>query len=423
VDARDKPGHDGSRVAPSPASRQRNSYTATAPFRQTFFSALFSLSPMTMASESEHFCLIEDRSRGTLHFAAPREIVTACAMEEVAPALAALQQASRENLWAAGYIAYECGHALEPRLRPLLGETKTPLLKFGLFDRPAPPPVTAPQPSGVADLRPLWRFADYRRRFDACRDYIAAGDVYQVNLTFPLAGRFSGAPRDLYRRLRLSQPPDIGGIIALGGETILSLSPEKFFAIEGRRIFTRPMKGTAPRGATPEQDRLLAARLASGEKNRAENLMIVDLLRNDLSKLSEIGSVAVSDLFSVEAFPTLHQMTSGVEAMLRPNLSFHEIFAGLFPCGSVTGAPKIRAMEIIAEQEAAPRGAYCGAMGVIAPGGDMRFNVAIRTLTLSDEGEMTCPVGAAIVADSQALEEYDECLLKARFLRSALISA
>jgi anthranilate/para-aminobenzoate synthase component I len=151
--------------------------------------------------------------------------------------------------------------------------------------------------------------------------------------------------------------------------------------------------------------------------------MIVDLLRNDLSRLSEVGSVAVTDLFSVEAFPTLHQMTSGVVAVLRPNLSFHEIFAGLFPCGSVTGAPKIRAMEIIAELEAAPRGAYCGAIGVIAPGGDMRFNVAIRTLTLGVGGELTCPVGAAIVADSQAREEYDECLLKARFLRSALTSA
>jgi anthranilate/para-aminobenzoate synthase component I len=182
------------------------------------------------------------------------------------------------------------------------------------------------------------------------------------------------------------------------------------------------MKGTARRGATPEADRALAEALASDDKNRAENLMIVDLLRNDISRLSEIGSVHVTDLFSVATFPTLHQMTSGVEARLRPGLSFAEIFTGLFPCGSVTGAPKIRAMEIIAELETGPRENYCGAIGYVAPGGDMRFNVAIRTLTLGGDGRLTCPVGSAVVADSRAREEYDECLLKARFLTGETIS-
>jgi para-aminobenzoate synthetase component I len=176
------------------------------------------------------------------------------------------------------------------------------------------------------------------------------------------------------------------------------------------------MKGTAPRGGTPEEDRACAARLAADQKNRAENLMIVDLLRNDLSRLSEVGSVEVTDLYSVETFPTLHQMTSGVQALLRPGLRFKDIFGGLFPCGSVTGAPKIRAMEIIGELEEFARGAYCGAIGVVAPGGDMRFNVAIRTLALSASGALTCSVGSAIVADSRAEEEYEECLLKARFL-------
>jgi anthranilate/para-aminobenzoate synthase component I len=182
------------------------------------------------------------------------------------------------------------------------------------------------------------------------------------------------------------------------------------------------MKGTARRGATPEDDRALAEKLASDEKNRAENLMIVDLLRNDISRLSEVGSVIVSDLFTVETFPTLHQMTSGIEGRLRPGLTFAEIFAGLFPCGSVTGAPKIRAMEIIAELEAAPRGIYCGAMGYVAPGGDLRFNVAIRTLTLDADGGALCPVGSGLVADSKAGEEYEECLLKARFLTGETIS-
>ncbi len=366
----------------------------------------------------EDFCLIEDREAGMLHFAAPRGIVAASCAEEVGPAFDQLQQAGRAGLWAAGYIGYECGYALEPRLRPLLRETSAPLLKFGLFDAPTTAPEAPARPAGIESLAPLWSFADYKPRFDACHDYIAAGDAYQINLTFPLTGRFFGAPRDLYTLWRARQPVALGGVIALGGETIVSLSPERFFTLRGRRIAVRPMKGTAPRGATPQQDRALARGLARDEKNRAENLMIVDLLRNDLSRLSEIGSVAVTDLFTVEAFPTLHQMTSGIEANLRPGLSLLEIFAALFPCGSVAGAPKIRAMEIIAEQEGRPRGAYCGALGVIAPDGDMRFNVAIRTLTLGPDGELVCPVGSGLVADSRAREEYDECLLKARFLQA-----
>jgi aminodeoxychorismate synthase component I len=371
------------------------------------------------------FCLIEDREAGeTLLFAEPRAIVTALRAEEVAGAFAALQQAIGEGFFVAGSVAYECGYALEPRLAPLLRPcAKKPLLLFGVFDAPRPAPSLAPAGAAAIEaLAPGWTFAEYEKRFAACRDYIVAGDVYQINLTFPLTGQWRGAPLDLYRQLRARQPVELGGIIALGPETILSVSPEIFFSTRGENISARPMKGTARRGATPEADRALAEALARDDKNRAENLMIVDLLRNDISRLSEIGSVHVTDLFSVATFPTLHQMTSGVEARLRPGLSFAEIFAGLFPCGSVTGAPKIRAMEIIAELEMAPRENYCGAIGYIAPGGDMRFNVAIRTLTLAPDGSLTCPVGSAVVADSRAREEYDECLLKARFLTGETIS-
>lgn len=369
------------------------------------------------------FCLIEDRESGdALLFTQMRRKISAFAAEEVAPALADMQAASDAGLHLAGVMAYECGYALEPRLRRLLpARSDAPLLQFGVFDAPRAFEPAAPGPAAIRDLRPLWTFADYQKRFDACRDYIAAGDAYQINLTFPLAGRAEGAPLDLYRLLRARQPVELGGVVALGDETVLSLSPEKFFSTGNGRIFARPMKGTAPRGATEAQDRALALALARDEKNRAENLMIVDLLRNDLSRLSEVGSVEVTDLFSVATFPTLHQMTSGVEARLRKNLSFSQIFAGLFPCGSVTGAPKIRAMEIIAEQEGRRRGHYCGAIGHIRPGGarglgGMRFNVAIRTLTLDGRGGLVCPVGSAIVADSRAREEYEECLLKARFL-------
>ncbi|MDI9847976.1 aminodeoxychorismate synthase component I [Rhodoblastus sp. 17X3] len=371
------------------------------------------------------YCLIEDREAGeTLLFAEPRAIVAAHRAEEVAGAFAALQRAVGEGFFVAGSVAYECGYALEPRLAPLLRSCSgKPLLLFGVFDAPRPAPSLAPAGAAAIEaLAPVWTFAEYEKRFAACRDYIAAGDVYQINLTFPLAGAWRGTPLDLYRILRARQPVELGGIVALGAETILSVSPEIFFSTRGERIFARPMKGTARRGATPEADRALAEALASDEKNRAENLMIVDLLRSDISRLSEIGSVQVTDLFSVATFPTLHQMTSGVEARLRPGLSFSEIFAGLFPCGSVTGAPKIRAMEIIAELETAPRENYCGAIGYVAPGGDMRFNVAIRTLTLGRDRRLTCPVGSAVVADSRAREEYDECLLKARFLTGETIS-
>ena len=369
------------------------------------------------------YCLFEDRESGeSLFFTAPRRIIAAHRPDELAGAFAAMQEASRAGLHLAGFCAYELGYALEPRLAPLLPQTGRPLLLFGAFDAPmAPPRVTAG--GRIIDLRPAWSFDQYRRRFEICQNYITAGDVYQINLTFPIFGRAESDPLALYQLLRARQPVETGGVFAFGGECILSLSPEKFFSTRGAAISTRPMKGTAPRAENPAQDSERARALAADEKNRAENLMIVDLLRNDLSRLSEVGSVRVPKLYTVETYPTLHQMTSEVEARLRPDVALAELFAGLFPCGSVTGAPKIRAMEIIAELESAPRGNYCGAFGHIAPNGDMRFNVAIRTLTLDGRGGMVCPVGSAIVADSLVEKEYEECLLKARFLTGAAISA
>jgi aminodeoxychorismate synthase component I len=362
------------------------------------------------------FCLIEDsQAPRDLWFAGAEAFITAKTLAEVAPAFLAMQTALAQGRHLAGFFAYECGYAFEPRLAPLLPPGE--LLRFGVFDAPQQVARIAPEkPAGVENLRADWCFADYAPRFQTCMDYLRAGDIYQVNLTFPLSGRYFGSPLDLYRTLRSRQPVALGGVVALGDEVIVSLSPERFFSTNGRNISVRPMKGTAPRGATPAQDAKLAAQLAADEKSQAENLMIVDLLRNDLSRLSEIGSVKVTDLYTVEAYPTLHQLTSGVEARLRPGVKLAEIFKGLFPCGSVTGAPKIRAMQIIRELETAPRGAYCGAIGHIAPNGDMRFNVAIRSLTLRPNGELTGNVGSAIVADSRAQEEYDECLLKARFL-------
>ncbi|MGA9823462.1 MAG: aminodeoxychorismate synthase component I [Methylocystis sp.] len=376
------------------------------------------------------YVLFEDgRDRGrALLFDAPKEIIVARDASEVARAFARMEAASRAGLHLAGYASYELGYALEPKLAASPSpESRTPLLLFGAFAAPRAvnQDFGAVLPESRISLQPAWTSEEYAQRFQKCRDYIFAGDVYQINLTFPLYGRFEGEPLALYRALRKRQPVAYGGVVALGGETIVSLSPEVFFeayslaSATGRAIRARPMKGTAQRGFMPPEDMARAKYLVEDEKSRAENLMIVDLLRNDLSRLAEVGSVKVTDLFTVQTYPTLHQMTSGIEAKLRENVTLAELFSGLFPCGSVTGAPKIRAMEIIRDLECAARGVYCGSLGVISPDGDMRFNVAIRTLTIFPDHELVCNVGSAIVADSTAREEYEECLIKARFLTGA----
>jgi len=370
------------------------------------------------------YVLFEDgRDHGrALLFDAPKEIIVARDASEVARAFARMEAASRAGLHLAGYASYELGYALEPKLAASPSpESRTPLLLFGAFAAPRAvnQDFGADLPDSRISLQPAWTSEEYAQRFQKCRDYIFAGDVYQINLTFPLYGRFEGEPLALYRALRKRQPVAYGGVVALGGETIVSLSPEVFFDARDGQIRARPMKGTARRGFMPPEDMARAQYLVEDEKSRAENLMIVDLLRNDLSRLAEVGSVKVTDLFTVQTYPTLHQMTSGIEAKLRENVTLAELFSGLFPCGSVTGAPKIRAMEIIRDLECAARGVYCGSLGVISPDGDMRFNVAIRTLTIFPDHELVCNVGSAIVADSTAREEYEECLIKARFLTGA----
>ncbi|MBL8908936.1 MAG: aminodeoxychorismate synthase component I [Rhizobiales bacterium] len=351
----------------------------------------------------------------------PELLIRADRPEDVSPAFRQMEDARRAGLTLAGYASYELGYAFEARLGPLLpGERQVPLLCFGAF-RSAEnlDPGSIAGEGSIASLMADWSFEDYSPRFGKVLEHISAGDVYQINLTFPMRGRIAGDPLALYRTLRSRQPVAHGGVVALGEETVLSLSPELFFAVQAGRITAKPMKGTARRDGDPASDRNAALLLAVDEKQRAENLMIVDLLRNDLSRISRIGSVHVPKLFEVETYPTLHQMTSTVAAELLPDLDLYALFAGLFPCGSVTGAPKIRAMEIIRAIETMPRGVYCGAVGWIAPWGDMSFNVAIRTLTCFADGSAVFNVGSGIVADSTAMTEYDECLLKSRFLSPA----
>lgn len=362
--------------------------------------------------------LIEDgRSGDTLSFTRCHRVLEARTFADVPAVLAAMLDAQNAGYHLAGYAAYELGYIFEPRLAARAPELKGPLLHFGVFDEPDRFDWGAVRGAGsLRHLSPVWTLDDYEARFRSVIAYIRSGDVYQVNLTFPMLGTWSGDPVALFAALRSRQPAPYGALVALGGDTIVSLSPELFFEARGSSIRARPMKGTAPRHASPADDLRAASELQSSEKNRAENLMIVDLLRNDLSRISEVGSVGVTDLFTIERYPTLFQMTSGIEAQLRQDIRFPDLLRALFPCGSVTGAPKIRAMQVIHELEEHPRGVYCGSIGMFSPQGEARLSVAIRTLTLSASGTATYNTGSGLVFDSEAQSEYAECLLKAAFL-------
>lgn len=269
--------------------------------------------------------------------------------------------------------------------------------------------------AGVAEVAAALDASAHRASVEQIQRWITDGDCYQINLTFPLDCRIYGHPLALYRRLRERQPVRYGAFLSVGDKTVLSFSPELFFERRGNRVWTRPMKGTARRGATPQDDQIRRSELLASEKERAENIMIVDLLRNDLGRLAAPGKVRVDSLCTAEAYPTLWQMVSTVSADL-PGATLAELFQALFPCGSITGAPKIRAMQRIGELESAPRGLYTGALGWLAPGGDCRFNVAIRTLEVQAGGSARLGVGSGIVIDSVAEREYAECLLKSSFL-------
>ncbi|RJG44043.1 aminodeoxychorismate synthase component I [Mesorhizobium sp. DCY119] len=368
------------------------------------------------------FVLFRDDPAGhELLFDRPHKIIVADTPESFFPALEAAQAAHDAGKWLAGYFSYEAGYLLEPKLRPILPEgRRAPLVCLGVFDGPSEndlPGFRQPVTNGpIFDARATWSFEDYEKRFSRLHQHLRQGDCYQGNLTFPIHASWSGDPLAAFNALTERQPVKYGALVSLGDPIILSRSPELFFQIDGEGwIETHPMKGTAPRGTTPEEDEAQRHFLRNDPKNQAENRMIVDLLRNDISLISEVGTLDVPELFKIETYPTLHTMVSRVRAKLLPDLSIARIFAALFPCGSITGAPKIRAMEILHDLEGTARDAYCGAIGWIAPGGTMRFSVAIRTISLYPEGEAVYNVGGGIVFDSTAEEEYEECLLKARF--------
>lgn len=366
----------------------------------------------------------DDVAARDLLFERPDQIIEAHDADSFFPALEAAEEARSAGKWLAGYLSYEAGYLLEPKLRPLLPSgRRVPLICFGVFDQPASRRSNAhslPTNGPIINARASWTQDDYRQRFDRLHNNLRKGDCYQANLTFPIEAEWTGQPLAAFEALAARQPVRYGALVSLGDPVLLSRSPELFFDIDAEGwIEAHPMKGTAPRGSTKLEDERLKRFLRNDEKNQAENRMIVDLLRNDISLISEVGTLHVPELFEIESYPTVHQMVSKVRARLLPNLTIRQVLAALFPCGSITGAPKIRAMEILHALEGKPRDAYCGAIGWIAPDGRMRFNVAIRTISLHAGGEAVYNVGGGVVFDSTAEDEYRECLLKARFATGA----
>lgn len=376
------------------------------------------------------FALIEDLETGTARlFEDPVEVLAPSDMAGVPPALARLETLRRKGARVAGWLGYEAGYALDPRLAPLCRTGAEPLMWMAAFDHVAAMPADAVDgwlaghASGSGTLGPMEPLTDrtaYLARFDRIIEAIRAGDIYQANLTIALGGSWQGDPVAIYRAIRPRAAARFGALVFDGQQWLLSFSPELFFRASGAKIETRPMKGTRPRGLDEAADQALKDDLVASRKDRAENLMITDLMRNDLSRLAVPGSVRVDDPFRIEAYPTVFQMTSTVRAKLANGFDAAAVLGAMFPCGSITGAPKLRAMEIIDAVEGWQRGPYCGAIGQMDADGAC-FNVAIRTLRLTPDGRATFGVGSGVVADSDGDGEWRECLSKARFL-SEIIS-
>ncbi len=370
--------------------------------------------------------------RRSAAFADQAGSIVATQLSEVVPAILAVEEAAADGLWAVGYIAYEAAPAFDPNLRVRTGNdgfhSQLPLVWFGLFATRQlnPPPDSDLGAYDLSDWQPVDSAVVYESAVDAIRQRIIAGDTYQVNHTTRLRARFTGDPVSFYHDLAAAQSGGYGTYLDTGRFKVVSASPELFFdrypTESGMdRLITRPMKGTAPRGRWTAEDELRRTELEQSEKDRAENLIIVDLLRNDLGRVAEFGSVAVSDLLAVERFDTVWQMTSTITGLVDPKVPLTEVLTALFPCGSITGAPKVRTMEIIAAQESKPRGVYTGAIGFVAPptaaGPRASFSVGIRTVVINSEtGDAEYGVGGGITYDSDPQAEHAEATLKARVL-------
>ncbi len=361
-------------------------------------------------------------SGDSLLFSNPVEIIELRSFEGIRSFFGKLEKRLAEGFSLAGYITYETGYGFEPGsfCSFYRGEEEQPLAWFGVYRAPKLLHEEEVKQLFSGDCRsgqPVFDLTRevYAEKIRQIRQHIAAGDVYQVNFTGRYRFDFAGSVPGLLEHLSGKQPDVYSAWLNPGAYHILSLSPELFFRREGSVIEARPMKGTSPRGTSEEDDRRQRDWLQTDEKNRAENLMIVDLLRNDLGRICKSGTVEAPELFVTETYPTLHQMVSTVRGELEDDCSLYDLFRAVFPCGSVTGAPKIRAMQLIQQLESSPRGVYTGAIGYMLPDRSMCFNVAIRTLMLrGEQGEYGA--GGGIVWDSDADKEFAECSLKAKIL-------
>lgn len=348
-------------------------------------------------------------------FEEPVEVITTSCLDEVVPCMARVQAASEAGFYVAGYVSYEAAPAFDQALRVRTGASM-PLVWFGVYKES----LAASNFVSEADFSVQLSGQDttrtqYDAAIEAVRGAIKEGITYQANYTVRLNGRFDGCTKSFFKQLQRNQQANYTAYLHIGSHEILSASPELFFSLKDRRVTTKPMKGTARRGRFTEEDSLLSEELYLSEKNRAENVMIVDLLRNDLGRVAKTNTVQVEKLYEIEQYPTVHQMTSTVTAELREGVGLVELFQALFPCGSITGAPKISTMQVIEQVERSPRDVYCGTIGYLKPGGEAVFNVPIRTAVVCD-GELTYGVGGGITWDSSAASEFDEVLAKAQVL-------
>lgn len=370
------------------------------------------------ANGEDRVCIRDDRTGRWLLFSQPHRVITARKRDEVMECLREIERLVTRHGWAAaGFVAYEAAPAFDAALQ-VRADSRFPLLRFGLY--PTPVPVILPEPAEPPpDL--AWQAtveeAAYRQAIARVQQYIAAGDTYQVNYTYRLRAPFTGNAWDLFAGLATAHEPQYGGFVQTPEWAILSLSPELFFQREGEVITSIPMKGTIGRALTAAEDLRQGERLRNSGKDRAENVMIVDMVRNDLARIARPGSVRVDNLFAVQRYPTLWQMVSTVSA--RPGASLAETFAALFPPASITGAPKARTMAIIRELECAPRRIYTGTLGFMLPDGRAQFNVAIRTLLIDRQrGLAEYGVGGGITADSTAEAEWEETRIKSLVCRN-----
>ncbi|WP_366249037.1 aminodeoxychorismate synthase component I [Terribacillus aidingensis] len=354
-------------------------------------------------------------------FTEQHTLLTAHSIDEVIPCLEQVQAYTEKGYYAAGYLSYEAAGAFDSSYITV-PDSKLPLLKFGIYKA-----FHHEQPESIDEVpnwlnwQPAIQKKTYEQAIQKIKEEIAAGNTYQTNFTMRLRTAFAGDPAALFRQMQRAQRADYTAYLAWEDAAILSASPELFFRWDGERIITKPMKGTIKRGLTYTQDLEQREILAASVKDRAENVMIVDLLRNDISRVAKLGTVRVPALYTIEKYPTVYQMTSTVEAETVPGTTITDIMRALFPCGSITGAPKASTMNVISDLEPEPREVYCGAIGYIDPGGEAVFNVPIRTAIIDkSENQATYSVGGGITWDSTAEGEYEEAIAKSSVLQEQL---